>query len=187
MSIPSEPDKGKLIVSIFSNRKSLFGRIAEKLSERFGPTDFISEWMPFDYTTYYEPEMGSGLMRRLISFRSLIEQEDLPDIKLLTNRIEKDHSEDENRIVNIDPGYLLLSRFVLATGKDFTHRVYIGKGIYADLTLLYKNGQFITLPWTYPDYADTIITSTLDIIRRKYIIDLKHLSTPEKRQTEPGE
>ena len=75
--------------------------------------------------------------------------------------------------MNIDPGYLLLERFVLATGKNFTHRIYLGGGIYADLTLIYTRGDFQALPWTYPDYADPRMIRHLNQIRHRYTIDLK--------------
>ena len=76
------------------------------------------------------------------------------------------------RRVNLDPGYLLLERFVLASGKNFTHRIYIGQGIYADLTLMFQKGAFRTLPWTYPDYAARDMQSFLTQVRRKYAADL---------------
>lgn len=174
MSVPSKPDVAKLVIGVFTNEKHLFAAVAERLIDQFGAPDIISQWMPFNYTSYYEPEMGDGLVRRMISFETLIEQEELVSIKLLTNDIEKEYSDGGKRNINIDPGYLLKSRFVLATGKDFTHRVYLGNGIYGDLTLLFQNGQFQTLPWTYPDYADTIMIQYLTGVRNKYIIDLKN-------------
>ena len=173
MSTPSKPDMARLVIGIFTNSRTLFADIAEKLSEKFGTPDIVSEWMPFDYTDYYEPEMGHGLIRRMLSFEKLIEQEDLIDIKLFTNSIELEYATDGNRTVNIDPGYMLMSRFVLATGKDFAHRLYLGKGIYADLTLIFKSGDFQTLPWTYPDYADSIMFLFLKGVRNKYINDIK--------------
>lgn len=174
MSIPSKPDSAKLVIGVFTNEKTLFAKVAERLIDKFGSADIISQWMPFDYTSYYEPEMGEALDRRMMSFEKLIEQGDLVSIKLLTNEIEKEYADGGKRNINIDPGYLLMSRFVLATGKDFTHRVYLDKGIYADLTLIFKSGQFQTLPWTYPDYADTIMLQYLTGVRNKYISDLKN-------------
>lgn len=174
MSTPSQPDSAKLVIGVFTNEKELFADIAKKLIRNFGPADIISQWMPFNYTSYYEPEMGDALERRMISFERLIEQDELVEIKLITNEIEKGYSEEGKRAVNIDPGYLLMSRFILATGKDFTHRVYLSKGIYADLTLIFKSGSFRTLPWTYPDYADSIMFSYLNGVRNRYISDLKN-------------
>ncbi len=174
MSTPSKPDSAKLVIGVFTNEKELFSKIAKKLIEKFGPADIISQWMPFNYTSYYESEMGNALTRRMISFEKLIEQDELVKIKLITNEIEKEYSKKGKRSINIDPGYMLMSRFVLATGKDFTHRIYLDKGIYADLTLIFKSGSFQTLPWTYPDYADNIMLLYLTGVRNKYISDLKN-------------
>lgn len=187
MSTPLVPEKAKLVISLFMQNRPLFSEVAEKLSDNFGRPDFVSEWMPFDFTTYYEPEMGSGLMRRMIAYENLIEQEALADIKLTTNRIENAFSGDGSRWVNLDPGYMLLSRFVLASGKDYTHKIYIGKGIYADLTLLYKNGGFISLPWSYPDYAGSKMIKLLEIIRRKYVNDLKKIRRAAEALKDSGE
>jgi hypothetical protein len=85
------------------------------------------------------------------------------------------YSREEKRSVNIDPGYMLQERFVLATGKNFAHRIYIGKKIYADLTLIYKKGDFEKLPWTYPDYSDKNMLSFLRQVRKKYVADLKNI------------
>jgi hypothetical protein len=109
----------------------------------------------------------------MMSFAQLIHQEELAKIKLTTNRIEQSYMDNDRRKVNIDPGYLLHERFVLASGKNFSHRIYIGNGIYADLTLIYQRGGFVTLPWTYPDYADEPMLELLTRIRNKYSIDLK--------------
>jgi hypothetical protein len=68
---------------------------------------------------------------------------------------------------------MLLERFVLATGKNYSHRIYIGKGIYADLTLIFESSAFRKLPWTYPDYSDKVMLDYLQQVRRKYALDLK--------------
>ncbi len=173
MSIPQPPRPARLVIGLYMKDQALLEPLATILSEKFGPVEMVSEWLPFDYTDYYTREMGSPLFRRMLSFRNLIEQTDLPDIKLFTNRLESEYSDGNLRRVNIDPGYMLMERFVLATGKNFTHRIYIGKGIYADLTLIYQKGDFRTLPWTYPDYADERMISHLRRIRGRYAEDLK--------------
>jgi hypothetical protein len=95
-------------------------------------------------------------------------------IKTATNQIEQHYSQTGKRRINIDPGYMLAERFVLASGKNFNHRIYIGDGIYADLTLIYQKGGFQQLPWTYPDYADKPMISFLKRVRSKYLLDLNH-------------
>ena len=91
--------------------------------------------------------------------------------KLITNGLEEQWIKGASRQVNIDPGYLVASRFVLASGKDFTHRIYVGQGIYADLTLVYTKDQFQPLPWTYPDYQSQPVQDFLIKVRKKYLFD----------------
>lgn len=173
MSLPQEPKPGKLVVGLLMKDKTLFESLAVELESLFGSPDMVSSWMSFDYTTYYEPEFGSPLFRRLLAFQTLIDQQDLATIKVATNRLEDSYSQNQRRRVNIDPGYLLYERFVLASGKNFSHRIYIGHCIYADLTLIYRQGAFESLPWTYPDYADKPILGFLKQARNKYAFDLK--------------
>jgi hypothetical protein len=173
MSQPQSPKPAKLIAGFFVKDKALAADIAQDLQERLGPVDMVSAWFPFDFTTYYEKEMGGPLHRRLMAFRPLVEQTELPAIKRMTNELEQKYQRQGQRRVNVDPGYLLAERFVLATGKNFTHRIYIGEGIYADLTLIYQKGDFKSLPWTYPDYADRRLIDFLILVRNKYMLDLK--------------
>ena len=173
MSRPHPPNPAKLVIGLFMKEKSLLGTVATRLAETFGPIDMISGWFAFDFTSYYEPEMGRPLYRRMLGFKTLIAQDALAAVKHRTNDVEALYSSDNRRRINIDPGYLLLERFVLATGKNFSHRIYIGRNIYADLTLTYSKGSFQTLPWTYPDYASPEIRQFLLQVRCKYSMDLK--------------
>ena len=154
--------------------KELDEPVVEGLIKQFGAVDVVSSWLSFDYTEYYRPEMGAPLFRRMFSFKELIDQCALADIKTATNSIEKQYCTGNKRRVNIDPGYMLPSRFILATGKDYAHRIYIGKNIYADLTLIYTKGKFTKLPWTYPDYAADNMLSYLIMVRKKYMSDYKN-------------
>jgi hypothetical protein len=172
MSLPQEPKPAKLVIGLLMKDKGLFEPLAVELTSKYGCADMISPWMSFDYTAYYRSELGSPLYRRLLTFETLIEQQELAAIKLTTNKLERAYARDLRRRVNIDPGYLLYERFVLASGKNFSHRIYIGQHIYADLTLIFRKGAFETLPWTYPDYADQPIRSFLERARKKYAVDL---------------
>ncbi len=169
MSRPTAPQPAKLVIGFLMPAQDPDQRVTNALVERFGPLDLVSAWWPFDYTAYYEQEMGSPLFRRMLSFERLIEQDQLASIKLNTNDLEQQWAHDECRRVNIDPGYLLRERFVLATGKNYAHRVYIGQGIYADLTLIYTHGRFASLPWTYPDYKAAHMQTFLMRVRAKYV------------------
>jgi hypothetical protein len=173
MSIPQEPKPAKLVVGLIMKDRALFEPLGAELSAGFGSVDMVSAWLPFNYTSYYEPEMGTPLYRRLLTFKKLISQEELAEIKLTTNRLEQTCLENNKRRVNIDPGFLLYERFVLASGKNFCHRIYIGRGIYADLTLIYQRGRYQKLPWTYPDYADEPMQEFLTRVRNKYAVDLR--------------
>ena len=173
MSRPHLPRPAKLVVGVFAKDQSFFPAVADDLVREFGELDLVSCWIPFDFTRYYESEMGTPLFRRLMAFKQLIPQEDLAGIKWRTNSVEEKYMSGSNRRVNIDPGYLLLERFVLATGKNFSHRIYLTRGIYADLTLIYQKGAYQALPWTYPDYRQAAILDFLTNVRRKYASDLK--------------
>lgn len=173
MSIPGLPDPAKLVIGFFTAWKELFEPAVRYLTDGFGPVELVSRWFDFDYTAYYTAEFGSPLFRRMLSFQRPVNQEELAGIKRITNNIEQNFSLDAKRRINIDPGYMLRERFVLATGKNFAHRIYIGDGMYADLTLLYYDKSFQTLPWTYPDYAAETMQSFLRQVRNRYVFDLK--------------
>ncbi len=174
MSVPKNPEPAKLVVGCIMNNKADIDRLFSVFEDMFGLVDMISPWLDFIYTDYYYREMGTPLYRKVFVFKPLVAQDDLARIKEQTNAVEADFTIDGNRSVNIDPGYLVSSRFILATGKEYSHRIYIGRKIYADLTLMYsKKRGFQTLEWTYPDYASKSMISFLSKVRNKYILDLK--------------
>lgn len=173
MSNPTRALPVKLVFSVFAPAAGILNDNINRLSALYGQPDFVSRQIPFDYTDYYNPEMGETLVRRFLSMEKLIRPEALPDIKLATNEIEKEWAVDNRRRVNIDPGYLSQAHLILATGKGYTHRPYLRDGIYADLTLIYQGKKFLSLPWTYPDYADEKQLSMLSAIRSRYLLQLK--------------
>ncbi len=173
MSHPREPDPVKLISSIFSPDEIILEKIIGQLASLFGPVDWTSPPLFFDRTKYYAREMGWPLHRRFVSFEKFIDPEQLVEIKLATNALEQENLKSGNRLVNIDPGYICAERLVLATGKNYVHRIYLGKGIYADLTLIFKRGSFRALDWTYKDYADPEIVEYFNVIRKLYMEQLK--------------
>ena len=173
MSIPQDPKPAKLFVSVISAFFDRITLVLSKLSGHFGTLDFVSAVLPFDYTEYYHGEMGQPLVRRFASFERLTQQEDLAEIKVGTNRLETELSVGGKRTVNIDPGFLLAERFVLASGKNHAHRIYLSQGVYADLTLVYREKDYRTLAWTYPDYAGPKVRGWLRAIREKYLLQLR--------------
>ena len=173
MSRPQPSEPAKLVIGLLMKKIDSVAAPAKTLSVAFGPIDTVSPWFPFDYTDYYAVEMGKPLFRRMFAFHRLIAQDELADIKLRTNDIENEYCRNGKRRINIDPGYLLREKFVLATGKNYSHRIFIGQGIYADLTLIYRKGGFQSLEWTYPDYADRYVQDFLLRVRKRYVMELK--------------
>lgn len=173
MSEPRPAEPVKLIASLFSGCQAALAEAIAELDERYGPVDFVSAPMAFAYTRYYEGEFGPDLIRRFVSCGPLIAPETLPEIKLWTNALEKRLSGQGGRRVNIDPGYISKAHLILATGKGYTHRPYLRDGIYADLTLLYRERAFRPLEWTYPDYADGKVRTMLVRIRERYVEQLR--------------
>ncbi|MGQ9509203.1 MAG: DUF4416 family protein [Thermodesulfobacteriota bacterium] len=168
------PKPAKLFMSLITSSDKFIEQGIEALCLDFGPIDFISERLPFYYTDYYTAEMGSGLFRRLITFESLIPRERLPEIKKLTNRLEERMAKpDGRRQINIDPGYLCLEHVILATTKGYTHRPYLRDGIYADLTLIFRNKSYHPLEWTYPDYREGNMIKLFNQFRKVYLQNLK--------------
>lgn len=173
MGRPEEPKPAKLIVSFLTCHEELLHQALEVLGERFGEVDYKSPPLPFPWTRYYEREMGPELFRRFASFRNLIKREGLVDVKLWTNQVEDIWRVGGKRKVNIDPGYITVHHLVLATTKEAPHRPYLGGGIYADLTLLYRRKAFVPLEWTYPDYASEEIRKLLEGVRKLYLEQLR--------------
>ncbi len=176
MSAPKDADVVKLVASLFSPEEKILEEVIVELQRACGSADWLSPPLFFDRTRYYEKEMGWPLHRRFLSFKDLIRPEAIADIKLQTNELEKRYLQEGKRRVNIDPGYIALERLILATGKNYTHRIYLSKGIYADLTLVFHQGSFQTLAWTYRDYADPVVIGYFNDIREHYKNQLRRLS-----------
>jgi len=165
----------KLIASIFSADPVLVDRAQAALEEHFGPVDFQSELLPFDHTNFYEPEFGAGIVRRIVAFERLADPGDLPDVKLAANALESEMSDGGRRTVNIDPGYVAEGKMILASTKDHRHRIYLGKGIYGEVTLYYHQGTLHPWEWTYADYASPRYCELFTEIRARYREQLRLL------------
>ena len=177
MSSPRVPPPAKLVASILGNADKNILKTGERLEREFGPVDFLSDVQSFEWSDYYGPEMGKPLVRRFIGFDRLVGADRLSEIKLLTNDLEQLFSVSGKRAVNIDPGFLTQGSLVLASCKDSGHRIYLGKGIFAELTLVYQNRSYRPVPWTYPDYACEEVIAYMHQIRRRYGQQLKALGT----------
>ncbi len=148
------PRKVRLFASIIFHREADLEAVLRLLGDTVGPVEEKTPPALFTHTTYYNREMGEGLMRSFVLFSPLVDREVLPDVKISTNATEDLFAKEGKRTVNIDSGYIALEHVILATTKGYAHRVYLGKGIHADLTLMFNSGSYRALEWTYPDYAE---------------------------------
>jgi hypothetical protein len=170
---------------IYSNQDN-YQKIKNILTRKFGPLDFESQEIDFNFTSYYEPEMGKPLWRRFISFKKLVKPDHLVNIKDYCIKLEHKFSQPPNpggclprhRSVNIDPGYINEAKLVLTTTKDFHHRLYLGKGIFAEITLAYstKEKNFTDFPTTFPDYRTPEYKKILLQIRDLYRHQIKGIN-----------
>jgi len=161
MGIIGTPLKSKLFCGIIHSSEEVKQRSFAALEERLGKIDLISCVMPFDFSNYYNSEMGGNLKRFWVSFEKLVSVADLAEIKIFTNSVEDRFALDAKRQINIDPGYITPANVVLATTKNYSHRIYLSNGIYGEVTTIYKKKGFIKLPWSYPDYLSKPATEFL--------------------------
>lgn len=173
MSRLKEPPPVKLFTSLVHGPDSPLDECIRSLEEGIGEIEFSSGILPFGNTGYYEEEMGTGLKRTILTYRKLIRRDEIVELKIFTNKLEKVFSFEDKRTINIDPGYIAQEHVILATGKGFSHRPYLGRGVYADLTLMYVKDEFRTLEWTYPDYGTIEMRELIRELRHKYAVQLK--------------
>lgn len=151
MGTPREAPPARLFMAVMHrpdfDPEPLLGRLVE----RHGTIDARSA--PFRFgSDYYETEMGAGLVKLFVSFRPLLPQERLADVKRETNELESGEADSRGRRCNLDPGIVTHYSVIMATTKGYAHRIYLGAGIYAETTLLFRRGEPEALPWTYPDF-----------------------------------
>lgn len=168
MGIPVVPKRVLLFIATLYRHKSYYYSALNLLEENFGEIFFESSPKLWHYSTYYEKEMGSPLFRRFIFFRNLISEGDIAKVKLATNQIEIEFSSEGKRNINLDPGYIGLAKLVLATTKDYSHRIYLKDGIYGEVTLIFRNNSFVPHLNTYRDYADSNYIELFNLARKIY-------------------
>lgn len=162
-----------LITALCFNDKILKDNTIALMEKEYGPIQFELAPLLFSYTNYYGKEMGSNLQKMYLSFKELVDPAQLSGIKHFTNKLELKTATNGDRNINIDPGYIEIPKLILATTKNFSHRIYIGDGIYGDVQLYWQNGSFQVNPWTYPDYQDSRVKSFFETIRNNYFKTLK--------------
>ncbi|UCD15588.1 MAG: DUF4416 family protein [Candidatus Omnitrophota bacterium] len=173
MLYPSLPSRVKVVTAFIYSREQVYNDTKKILQRKFGDVDFESAHLEFNFTNYYSQEMGERLFRRFISFKRLVSADALLKIKLFCINIEKKFAVKNKRKINIDPGYLNEAKLVLATTKDFYHRLYLGKGIYAEVTLYYRGRGFCDFATTYPDYRTPQYKKVFEAMRDIYRQQIK--------------
>lgn len=141
-----------------------------------GPIQRRSERYDFsEFSNYYDDELGGRAWKYFVSFQQIIEADKLISIKLITEGLEQKYRvqliEGSRRTVNLDPGYVTGWNVVLSTVKNHSHRLYLGKGVFGEITLQYQNQAFHPLPWTYPDYRSSAVQKFLRLVRRDWLTE----------------
>ena len=178
MTEPKPFSQVKLICGIIASNESVFKMAEKNLVQVYGSVDTTSPPFVFNFTDYYEKQMGKNLKRKFLSFARLISPEKLGEIKLRTNGLEKEirkELKEDRRIVNLDPGYLTQAALIMATAKDFAHRIPVQKGIYAHLELLFSKKDAKTLDWTYPDFRTEEYQKFFMEVRQIYLSQVGNL------------
>ena len=179
-----DPQPVKLIVGILAANQKCLDATVDIISANFGQIDISSEIWPFDKTNYYNEELGTEILRQFVSFERLIDPGRLAEIKMQTNYFEEDLAESMSlplpRPVNLDPGIIEPSKLVLASTKNFSHRIYIGLKMYAEVTLIYDKGQWRHFNYTFPDYREPRYYDFFNKVREKVREQLKVYNAGKK-------
>lgn len=165
--------KVKLFIGFIFNDNNALKRALEITVKKWGPVDSETDMLDFCGTDYYQKEMGDRLKKKIISMKQLVRPEDICNVKIETDRIERMLSKSKNRLINMDPGYITESKLILLTTKDYGHRIYLRRGIYAEVTLKFQKGSFVPLETTYPDYKKEEYIGFFNNARGIYREDLR--------------
>lgn len=154
-----KPKPVKLIIAVMAADRKCLSAALDAIVAGFGTTDLVSDIWPFDQTDYYKEQTGPHILKQFASIEKLIDPGELAQIKHKTNQVEQSQAELLHsagvvwpRPINLDPGIIELSKLVLASTKNYSHRIYIGQSIHAEVTLTFYKGKWQSFPYTYPDY-----------------------------------
>lgn len=144
------------VLAAFSRHDAALAWARQRAAETWSPVALASDVFEFSETQFYERTMGPNLRKTFWAFERLVDPTWLVDAKHQTNSWEQQYTaaneHDEPRPLNLDPGYISEAKLVLATTKDRDHRLYLDRGIFAEVTLHFHRGQWRSREWTYPDY-----------------------------------
>ena len=171
-----KPKPVKLIVAVMAADHKCLSTALDVIVVEFGTTDLVSDVWPFDQTDYYKEQTGPHILKQLVSIEKLIDLGELAQIKHKTNKIEQSQAELLHssgvvwpRPINLDPGIIEPSKLVLASTKNYSHRIYIGEQMYAEVTLTFHKGKWQPFPYTYPDYKQPAYHEFFSKVRNRLI------------------
>ncbi|HUI90909.1 MAG TPA: DUF4416 family protein [Chitinivibrionales bacterium] len=176
MGIATVPPPVKLFIAEMFDASVDHREVQSVLAQKFGGIDATLGPITFNFTEYYKDEMGDDLKKMYLTFEPLIQRDALAAIKIFTNDIERRYRSNGGRRLNLDPGYLAPDKLVLASTKDFYHRVYLSQGIFAEVTLHYRKGSYRYFSWTYPDYKEPSFLEFLEGARAGYMKEVRNPS-----------
>jgi hypothetical protein len=172
-----DPKPVKLIIGILGAADGCLSAAVQVIEAEFGKIDLLSEVWPFDQTDYYKEQTGENIRRQFVSIEDLIEAGRLVQIKHQTNRLEQNLAAELKlalpRPVNLDPGIIEPSKLILASTKNYSHRIYIGENMYAEVTLIFDKGRWRPFDYTYPDYRQQCYFDFFDKVRTRLIEQLR--------------
>lgn len=180
MGRTTAPGPVKLFLAIMYASGTDLSMVLDRLTAAHGPIGHTCGPLAFDYSDYYAREMGTPLEKTYLIFTPLIDRGRLPDIKTATNEFEQEYAREGKRTLNLDPGYLAHDKLVLASTKDFFHRLYLRDGIYGEVTLSYRHGLFRYFSWTYADYREPELHEMLLQARKQLLVQVRELKRGER-------
>lgn len=181
MARVQKPPPGRLIISVIYSSMDALADALNVLERKFGRVQFETPEIPCAETSLYGEEMGGELLRRFFSFDKMVARDGLPSIKGLCHKIEPQFADRVDdylfRTVNLDPGILTPANLVMASHREYNHRVYLNNGVFAELALVYSRGRFVRLPWTCPDFygAEAIeffgrVRASLEVVQEDEVV-----------------
>ena len=172
-----QPKPVKLIIGILAADETTLAAAVKTISKSFGVIDLASDIWPFTQTDYYKDELGPNALRQFVSIEKLIDPGKLTKIKHTTNKIEQKLAKKLKlslpRPVNLDPGFIEPSKLILASTKNFSHRIYIGNKMFAEVTLMYEKGRWRHFEFTFPDYRQSCYQDFFTKVRTRLMEQLK--------------
>jgi len=183
MAPAREADDVVYLCGLIASDTARFDHVLPPLTDLLGPVDLVSETWPFDLTHYYDQVMGSPLWRRFVSFARPASPGRLAEVKQATNALEAKMAaggtSGASRAINLDPGYIAPAKLVLGSRKDFAHRVYLGGGVYGEVTMQWRGGRWQALDWTFPDFASGRYDAFLTAVRQRLLDDRRPTRSQE--------